>query len=233
MLRIDPVAELQSGCGEIGKRLVVAQDVPTLDSYPPVPAVAGVVLDRLIEQRAIAPNVGHADGDPRGLPLGWPIIESDLGVVALDEHDPIRRDVSSTRGEKREPAGLIRSVDERAHEEYGAECASEIEVLDSRQNGLGAFDLVEHAFVEVDRCNTMAESDERVGDPARSAPEVKDRRTFRGLAVDEFGFAGGLEESIEVKRRSWIAHRRIVRRRPAAPVAISTTQLWARGAAGR
>jgi len=74
--------------------------------------------------------------------------------------------VSSACCEKREAAGLIRSIDERAHEEHPAERAAEVEVFDSREDGLGAFDELEHLGIEVDRDDTPTERDQRMRDAA-------------------------------------------------------------------
>src|SRR5438128_3705866 len=51
---VDPAQEPQSGRGQIGEHLVVVHNVPAIDADAPVPVPAGVVIDRLVEEMALA-----------------------------------------------------------------------------------------------------------------------------------------------------------------------------------
>src|SRR2546421_6088264 len=161
---VDPMAQPEAGGSQIREGFIVAQDVAALDADPPVPALAAVVLDELRDERTFTSDLGNANGDPRELPLGRAWIHSDLGVVALDEHHAIGRHMASARGEESEAAALIRSIDERAHEQHSPEGPVQVEILDGRQDGLGPLDFAEHALVEIDGSHPVTEMDERVRD---------------------------------------------------------------------
>src|SRR5690348_7291775 len=91
---VDPFAQPQAGRFEVAERLIVAQYIATLDVDVPASAVAGVVVDCLVEQRAVSTNPGYADGDARELSFRRSLVQTDIGVVALDQHHPIRCDVT-------------------------------------------------------------------------------------------------------------------------------------------
>src|SRR5207302_65333 len=102
--------------------------------------------------------------------------------------------------------GILRRVDERAHKEHAAECAPEVEILDAREDLLGALDELEHLGVEVDRDDAPPKRDQWMRDPAGAAAELEDLGVFGDLPVDELRLAGGLEQAVQVDGRARIPH---------------------------
>src|SRR5207245_11043718 len=119
--------------------------------------------------------------------------------------DAVRREVASNGAEQGQP-GILRRVDERAHEQHAAECAPQIEVLNARQDRFGALDELEHLGVDVDGYDSAAETDQWMRDPAGAAAELEDLGVFGDLAVDELRLVSGHEQAVEVDRRARVAH---------------------------
>src|SRR2546423_1339908 len=94
---VDPAQQSESGRRQVGEHLVVGQDSRPLDPDEPAAAGAGVVLDRLIEQLAFATNVERSDGDAVAVALGRGRVLAARRVVALDQGDAMRSEVSLDR----------------------------------------------------------------------------------------------------------------------------------------
>src|SRR2546421_4348270 len=204
-LRVDPAQKAKPHLRQRCEHFVVVQDVAALDADLPVAVRAGVVVDRLIDARALPRDLGHPDRDGAEMSLGRRGVLPDLRVVTLDERDAIRREVAP-HGPKQSQPRVFRRVDERAHEQHAPECSPEVEILDPREDLLGALDEVEHLGVEVDGDDAPSERDQWVRDPAGAAAELENLSVFRNLAVDELRLACGLEKPIEVDGGAWVAH---------------------------
>src|SRR5438309_10732362 len=158
---------------------------------------------------APARDVRHADGHSTEMAFGRRRVVPDLGVVAFDECDPARSEVAPDRSQQAD-SDLLGRVDQRAHEEHTTERAPEIEILDAREDLLGALDQLQHFRVEVDCHHAATHREKWMSDAARSRAELEDLGVIRNLAVDELRLVGCREKPIQVDGRAWVAHSRRV-----------------------
>src|SRR2546427_4327285 len=80
-LGTNPAQQPEAGRAERREGFVVAQDSRPVQPDLPAPAFAGVVFDRLVEQLALPPDVGHANHDAREGPFDRRRVAAALGVV--------------------------------------------------------------------------------------------------------------------------------------------------------